>query len=459
MTLIEESVAEEGAAPIERASPVFRPEPIGMVDAAARRAVLSRLAELRGGAIMLRDARGAISVGNGDDLRAEVHVARGRFYRRALLGGSLAAAESYLDGDWHCDDLTALIRILLRDLATADRLEGRFARIAQLGNRIFHRLRANTRSGSRKNIHAHYDVGNEFFRLVLDDTLTYSSGIFLSPDDDLRAASIEKIDRICRKLDLRPGDEVVEIGTGWGGFALHAVANYGCRVTTTTISEQQFKLARSRAVEAGLDDRITFLNADYRDLPGLLGKNRFDKLVSVEMLEAVGHRFFDDYFGVCSQLLKPTGSMVVQTIVIPDQVYDRYIRSVDFIQRYVFPGGCLPSIGAMFASVGRATDLRFVHAEDFGSHYAETLRHWRDNFFGRLDDIRAQGYDDYFVRLWNYYLCYCEAAFEERYIGVVQMQFDKPKVRTDSIEIGARAAATAYTCESSSNRATSESDA
>jgi cyclopropane-fatty-acyl-phospholipid synthase len=277
---------------------------------------------------------------------------------------------------------------------------------------------------------------------VLDDTLAYSSGIFLSPEEDLRSASIEKMDRICRKLHLGPSDHLLEIGTGWGGLALHAAANYGCRVTTTTISERQYELARQRAVDAGVEDRVTFLLKDYRDLAAHLGEGRFDKLVSVEMLEAVGYRYFDSFFDVCSRMLKPTGSMLLQTIVLPDRNYDRYLRSVDFIQRYVFPGGCLPSLGAMFASVGRTTDMRFVHAEDFGSHYAETLRAWRDRFHDRLEDIRALGYGDEFVRMWNYYLCYCEAAFEERYIGVVQMQFDKPRCRRDSIAIGARAANT-----------------
>lgn len=422
----------------------FEPEPLGMFDESARRAVTTRLAQLRGGEITLRDARATESVGTVDQeaLRAEVRVVRGRFYRRALLGGSLAVAESYLDGDWECDEITDLVRILLRDLTAADRLEGLFARWVQLGNRLYHRLRANTRAGSRKNIHAHYDVGNDFFQLVLDDTLAYSSGIFLTPSTDLRAASIEKMDRICRKLDLKPGDHVVEIGTGWGGFALHAAARYGCRVTTTTISEQQFERARQRAAEAGLSERVTILKHDYRDLPRLLGEGRFDKLVSVEMLEAVGHRYYDSFFDVCSRLLKPDGSMLLQTITIPDRVYERYLSSVDFIQRYVFPGGCLPSMGAMFAATGRASDLRFVHAEDFGSHYAQTLRLWRQRFFARLDDIRALGYDDYFIRLWNYYLCYCEAAFEERYIGVVQLQFDKPQGRTDPIGVGARASST-----------------
>jgi len=414
----------------------------------ARAALMKRLEGLGGGRIVLREpgTRSAFGTARADDARepleAEVTVRRQRFFRQAALGGSLGIAESYLAGDWECDDLTALVRILLRDSVTGARAEGRLAPLWRLGSRLLHRLQPNSRSGSRRNIAAHYDLGNEFFQLMLDDTLAYSSGIFVSPQTDLRDASIEKMDRICRKLDLRPDDDVLEIGTGWGGWAMHAAANYGCRVTTTTISRRQHDLARRRIDEAGLADRITLLLEDYRDLRG-----RFDKLVSVEMIEAVGHRYFDDYFRSCSRLLRPDGSMSLQAIVMPDKYYEPYLKSVDFIQRYVFPGGCLPSLGAIVGSTARATDLRMVHVEDFGPHYAETLRAWRTRFRERLDDVRALGYDERFVRLWTYYLAYCEAAFEERYIGVVQVQFDKPECRRDPITIGQRAAASVATVE------------
>jgi len=412
----------------------------------ARAALLKRLAGLGGGRIVLcepgsRNSFGAARAGDSrEPLEAEVSVRRPRFFRQAALGGSLGVAESYLARDWDCDDLTALIRILLRDSATGDRAEGRLAPLWRAGARWLHRLRPNSRTGSRRNIAAHYDLGNEFFQLMLDDTLAYSSGIFVSPQADLREASIEKMDRICRKLDLRPDDDVLEIGTGWGGWAMHAAANYGCRVTTTTISRRQYDLARSRIEEAGLTDRITLLLEDYRDVRG-----KFDKLVSVEMIEAVGHRYFDDYFRACSRLLRPDGAMLLQSIVMQDKHYEPYLRSVDFIQRYVFPGGCLPSLGAIVGSTARATDLRMIHVEDFGPHYAETLRAWRSRFRDRLDEVRALGYDERFVRLWTYYLAYCEAAFEERYIGVVQVQFDKPECRRDPITIGHRAAASATT--------------
>jgi cyclopropane-fatty-acyl-phospholipid synthase len=247
---------------------------------------------------------------------------------------------------------------------------------------------------------------------------------------------VEKFDRVCRKLDLRPEDHVLEIGTGWGGFAIHAARHYGCRVTTTTISREQFHVAQQRIGAAGLTDRVTLLQADYRDLHG-----QYDKLVSIEMVEAVGHRFLGDYFRQCGRLLRRDGSLVLQSIVMPERGYSQYLRSVDFIQRYVFPGGCLPSLAAMLEAAGRTTDLRFVHAEDFAPHYAETLRQWRRAFHARLDDVRRLGYPDEFIRLWNYYLCYCEAAFEERYVGVLQIQLDQPGCRRDPILLSRHAAA------------------
>ena len=408
---------------------------LGLVNGLARRVLTDRLRDLRGGQITLVDEAGETSLGRDADLQATLTVRDNRFFRHAVLGGSLSLAESYLRGQWDCDDLTALFRIFLRNLDATDQMDRGPSRAFKLVNRLYHRWHANSREGSRRNIHAHYDLGNDFFRLWLDETLAYSSGIFLTPTSTLHDASVEKIDRVCRKLDLKPSDHLLEIGTGWGGLALHAAVKYGCRVTTTTISQQQFDVAQQRITDAGLSDRVTLLLQDYRDLTG-----QFDKLVSIEMIEAVGHRYFDTYFGKCSELLKPNGSFVLQGIVMPDRRYAQYLKSVDFIQRYVFPGGCLPSMGSMFESITRATDLRFVHAEDFGTHYAETLRHWRRGFHERLDEVRALGYPDRFIRLWDYYLGYCEAAFDERYTGVVQIQFDKPLCRRDPIGIGQRAA-------------------
>lgn len=408
---------------------------LGWVDRLARRLVISRLTRLRRGTFRLHEAGGTSAFGATAELEATLSVRHARFFRRAVLGGTLSTAESYLDGDWDSDDLTALLRIFIRNREASEQMDRGPARLVGLLHRLFHWRRDNTRVGSLRNIAAHYDLGNDFYRLWLDETLAYSSGIFPTSGATMAAASTEKFDRVCRKLDLRPDDDLLEIGTGWGGFALHAAAQYGCRVTTTTISQRQLETARERVAAAGLTARINLLQSDYRDLRG-----RFDKLASIEMIEAVGHRRFDSYFHRCGELLKPDGTFVIQAIVMPEQGYRRYLRSVDFIQRYVFPGGCLPSIGAILESVGRTTDLRLVHVEDFAPHYAETLRRWRDAFQARLEEVRALGYDERFIRLWNYYLCYCEAAFEERAVGVVQLQFDKPECRRDPLKIGRSAA-------------------
>lgn len=413
--------------------------PLGMLDRLARRLVVGQLDGLNHGEIELHDPSGTVSLGHRSDLHATLRVHRARFFRQAVLGGTLSVADSYLRGDWDCDDLTSLFRIFVRNRRTTERLDGGLANLAGWAHRLFHRWRANTRAGSRRNIAKHYDLGNDFFRLWLDDTLAYSSGIFPTPAASLHEASLEKFDRVCRRLDLRPADQVLEIGSGWGGFAIHAARNYGCHVTTTTISREQFDVTEQRIAQERLADRVTLLQQDYRDLSG-----QYDKLVSIEMIEAVGHRNLDRFFGQCNHLLRPDGSMMLQAIVMPEQGYSRYLKSVDFIQRYIFPGGCLPSLGSMLASAGRATDLRVVQVEDFAPHYAETLRRWRQAFHARLDEVRRLGYSAQFIRLWNYYLCYCEAAFDERAVGLVQVQLDKPLCRRESVALPAPAGATSH---------------
>jgi cyclopropane-fatty-acyl-phospholipid synthase len=320
------------------------------------------------------------------------------------------------------------VRIFCRNAAVSAGFESGPARLLSPLARIGHWLRRNTLVGSRRNIAAHYDLGNEFFRLFLDDTMAYSCAIFPRPDSSLGEASRAKFDRICRKLALTADDHLLEIGTGWGGFALHAATHYGCRVTTTTISRKQYEYARQQAAAAGLADRIAVLDHDYRRLSGT-----FDKLVSIEMIEAVGSQFFDTFFGVCCQRLKPEGAMLLQAITIPDQRYERYRRSVDFIQKYIFPGGCLPSLGAICGSAGRASDFQLTHLEDLTPHYAETLARWRQRFFAQLDEIRAQGFSDEFIRTWEFYFCYCEGAFRERAIGDVQVLLTRPACRQPPI--------------------------
>ncbi len=290
--------------------------------------------------------------------------------------------------------------------------------------RMLHWLNRNSPDGSRRNIAAHYDLGNDLFALFLDDTMAYSCGVFEREDATLHEAQVAKFERVCRRLRLSPSDHLLEIGTGWGGFALHAASRYGCRVTTTTISREQHDWARERIRAAGLSDRVTLLLDDYRDLRG-----RYDKLVSIEMIEAVGHQFLDTYTAQCSRLLEPHGAMLLQAITIRDQIYEEALESVDFIQRYIFPGSFIPSVTAIADSVRRATDMKVFHLEDIGPHYATTLRRWRERFFERIDDVRRLGYSEQFVRMWDFYLCYCEGGFLERQLGDVQMLLTKPRCR------------------------------
>ena len=357
-------------------------------------------------------------------LQATVKVYHPHFYRSLLLAGSRGLGEAYVAGWWSTDNLTAVIRVLTRNLHLLEGSLGQGVRLAAPVFQVLKRPFRNTLAGSRANIAAHYDLGNDFYALFLDDTLTYSCGIFERENSSLKEASLAKYDRICRKIDLRPDDHVLEIGSGWGGFAIYAAGRYGCRVTTTTISRAQYDLAKERVNTANLSDRVTLLLEDYRHLKGT-----YDKLVSIEMIEAVGYEYFDTFFRVCSDHLKDDGLMCLQAITIADQVFDRYRRSYDFIRSHVFPGSCLISVAAIAASLARATDLRLIHLEDLTPHYVKTLRLWRARFFANLDKVRALGYPESFIRLWEFYLCYCEGGFAEHYIGDVQMVLSKPQCR------------------------------
>ena len=392
----------------------------------ARALVHRRLGALGSGRLLLHDARGEAEFGDAGADRAPVRVEvhRQRFYRRALLGGSLGVAESYMDGDWSTNDLTALIRMFVRDIGVSDTMEGGTAAIAGVLARLGDLARRNTRAGARRNIGAHYDLGNDFFALFLDETLTYSAGIFESAHATMADASRAKLDRVCRKLALSPGDRVVEIGSGWGSFAVHAASRYGCRVTTTTISREQHAVVERLVRERDLADRVQVLCSDYRDLRGT-----FDKLVSIEMIEAVGHEHLPRYFGVCADLLHEGGEALIQAITMPERRYGQYRRQSDFIRRYVFPGSCVPSLGAILAAAAGTAGFSPVHLEDIGPHYAETLRRWRAAFEARLDAVRGLGFDERFIRLWRFYLAYCEAGFEERYLGDVQLVLRKSGCR------------------------------
>lgn len=403
-----------------------KPRPPRRLESLGRAVVERALAEVTTGAITLVDptARRPHRATAHAGPAVTVHIHDPAFYTAAAFGGSVGIAESYIEGHWTADDLPALIEIITASIAAMDSLEGPVAALLAPLARAAYWLERNTRAGSKRNIVAHYDLGNEFFALFLDPTMSYSSAVFEGGADTLEQAQIEKIDRACRKLDLSPADHLLEIGAGWGALAVHAASRYGCRVTTTTISDEQHRFASRRVREAGLQDRVTVLQQDYRDLTG-----RFDKLVSIEMVEAVGAERYGDYFDVCSRRLKPDGAALIQAIVIRDQYFDRAARRRDFLKKYIFPGSCLPSLAAMLQAVDARTDLRTWHIEDLAPHYATTLRLWREAFLARLDDVRAQGFDDRFIRMWEYYLAYCEGAYRARHVGVVQWLLTKPACR------------------------------
>jgi len=419
---------KESILPAER--PLAQFSALSKVDEWAKRVLISSLKKLNFGEIVLTDGEEQHVFGRRSDacdLHASLTVLHPRFYSQVLFGGSIGAGEAYMAGHWSSDDMTLLLRIVLLNQGVFRGLDRGLSRLKAPLYKAYHFLHKDSRKGSRINIAAHYDLGNDFYALFLDDTLTYSCGIFDSPECSLQEASVAKYDRICKKLRLSDKDHVLEIGTGWGGFAIHAAGCYGCRVTTTTISRAQHDLALERIRSAGVEDRVHVLFKDYRDLKG-----RFDKLVSIEMIEAVGHHYLNTFFRCCSNLLTERGVMLLQAITIADQAFEQHKKEVDFIKRYIFPGSCIPSVTAMGDAVAAATDLRLVHLEDITPHYARTLRTWRERFFDNIAQVKSLGYSETFIRMWEFYLCYCEAGFQERYLGDVQMLLAKPLWRGQS---------------------------
>lgn len=382
----------------------------------AKAQILKRLQGLKLGSLCLQDGDTQHRFGHACGLEATITVHDPRFYGEIAFGGSIGAGEAYMLGYWTTDDLTNVVRLMVLNQSVMDSLEGGYQWLTKPLLKVLHWLNSNTTEGSRKNIAAHYDLGNAMFQLFLDPTLMYSSAMFDAHTTTLQQGSELKLKTICDKLALSPSDHVIEIGTGWGGFAIYAATHYGCKVTTTTISEQQYALAKSRVEAAGLQQQITLLLDDYRHLEG-----QYDKLVSIEMIEAVGHQFYDTYFAKVSRLLKPDGLALIQAITIVDQRFDAAIKSVDFIQRYIFPGSNIPSNTAMLNSVTKVSDLRLFDLEDIGPHYATTLRMWRENFFANLSQVRALGYSEEFINMWVFYLCYCEGGFAERALGDVHL--------------------------------------
>jgi len=401
------------------------------LETAARRIILAAGALGDGGAIDVVEAGRTHRLGTGDPVaRVEVHDPRA--YEALLRSGSVGLGASYVAGWWDADDLTPFLRALFGRMRPVLDLMDRLGRAAGGVLDVPARLGAPGRGDDKRHVREHYDVSNKFFEVMLDDTMTYSCALFERPDTSLRDAQVAKIDRLCSKLDLRAGDRLIEIGSGWGSFAIHAAAHYGTRVTTTTVSEAQRCYVETRVADAGLADRVTVLGDDWRDLRG-----RFDKLASVEMIEAVDWRHHDDFLSACAGLLCDDGLAVLQAIVVDDRSYDRAKRHHDFIRAMVFPGGCLPSVASITASLARATDLRVVDLEDIGRHYAETLRRWATNLASHESDLQRLEVGAEFRRLWGLYLSYCEAAFLERHVSDVQVVLAKPSWRG---RLGARAA-------------------
>jgi cyclopropane-fatty-acyl-phospholipid synthase len=394
-----------------------------VLDRLARRLVLALFSRMHGGELTVLEGGERLVFGEllpERPLRVELTVRSPRFYRR-LLHGSLGMAESYVDGLWDCDDLVALTQLGALNVGALDRLRRVLSPVLVPLQRSGAWLSRNTPGRSREQIAAHYDLGNQLFAQFLDDTMMYSCAIFESPETSLEEASLAKLERVCSTLALGPDDHVLEIGTGWGGFALYAAEHYGCRVTTTTISAEQHAYATERIREAGLEDRVTVLAKDYRDLDG-----QYDKLVSLEMIEAVGWQYFPTFFRRCSELVADDGAMLLQAIVIEDSAYEVEKAGRSFINTHIFPGGCLPSLQVIARMVARVTDFREAQLHDITEHYATTLAHWRERFRDAAERLPELGYDERFQRLWELYLSYCEGGFRERRIQDVQILLAKP---------------------------------
>ena len=364
----------------------------------------------------------------GSAFKAELEVYSQEFYVFLGSGGTNGAAEAYTAGYWSSKNLVTLIQLIIKNKNTLLGLESGLARLTNPFTKFIHKQRQNTLQGSKNNVLAHYDLSNDFYKLWLDPTMTYSSGIFSRKESSMQEASVEKIDRICRKLNLSSKDNVLEIGTGWGSFAVHAAKNYGCKVTTTTISDNQFQYASELISNEGLNDKITLLSKDYRELEGV-----FDKVVSIEMIEAVGAEYVPGFFEKASSLLKKNGLMVLQGITYNDPNFDAYKNSVDFIRKYIFPGSCLVAMPQILNAIKEKTDMVMIDSEDITQHYAKTLEIWREDFQKALPQVKELGFSESFTRIWSFYLVYCEAGFLENLIGDFQLVFAKPDSKNTQI--------------------------
>ncbi|WP_028116907.1 SAM-dependent methyltransferase [Ferrimonas senticii] len=389
-------------------------------DSLYRRISFGILSQLQHGQLQVIEGQQRWQLGQGQP-QVSITIHHHRAWRKLLLGGSIGMAEAYRDGLWDTEELTEVIALFSRNLGLLDKLERRFSWLSAPINKFNHWRNRNSKANSRKNIAAHYDLSNDFYKLFLDQSMLYSSALF-SEAETLEQAQFDKLERLCQQLQLRRGDHLLEIGTGWGALALHAASHYGCHVTTTTISDAQYQEATARVAAAGLTDQITLLKQDYRDLHG-----QYDKIVSVEMIEAVGEAYLDSYFEQLQALLKPGGLLAIQAITIADQRYDHYRSNVDFIQTYIFPGGFLPSLEVLSRKFKQRTSMVVRNVEDIGLDYGHTLGHWRARFEAQLSRVRDYGFDEAFIRLWRFYFCYCQAGFETRRISAVQLTAEKDR--------------------------------
>lgn len=395
------------------------------MDKMAKKVIVSLLNKMASASLTFEEQGTSFQLGNLDaDLHGKIIIHHPSCYKKMLFGGSIGAGEAYMAGLWSSPDLTKVVQVLAREQGILDDLEKRFARFVALPSWIYHKARKNTQSGSKQNILAHYDLGNDMYEQFLDNEMLYSSAIYPHQGASLEQAQLHKMATICQRLALKKGDTLLEIGTGWGALAIYAAQHYDVHVTTTTISDAQYDYAKARIVSLGLTDKITLLKQDYRTLTG-----EYDKLVSIEMIEAVGHEYLESFFATCNKHLKPDGKMLIQSITIADQRYDSYRKGVDFIQRYIFPGGCLPSISVMAKNVATHTDMMITGLHDIGLDYANTLQDWHQRFENALPNVRSLGYDDSFIRLWKFYFSYCEGAFLERKISTVHLIAVKPDYR------------------------------
>ncbi|MEM7564121.1 MAG: cyclopropane-fatty-acyl-phospholipid synthase family protein [Pseudomonadota bacterium] len=401
---------------------------VGWWDKLARKIVFRILNTIEFGSLRILEEGDTQVFGNSSDdlpvgmteIKATITVHHPSFYRCIAQNGSIGAAEAYIAELWSTNDLTSVVQLLCRNMSQLEKIDGGLTKFANIASLIRHRHSRNSRRGSKDNIHAHYDLSNDLFALFLDERMMYSSAVFASDQDSLEQASLHKLELLAEKLQLQRHHHVIEIGSGWGGMATHLAQQYGCNVTTTTISREQYEYTREKVKQLGLQDKITVLDQDYRDLTG-----EFDRLISVEMIEAVGHEYFSTFFAKCNELVKQGGRMVLQAITVPEQRYDYAKKNVDFIQRYIFPGGCLPSLEVMLQCTGNHTRFQLDQLQDIGLDYAGTLKHWRERFHASIPDVEKLGFDKAFQRLWEFYLCYCEGGFRERAISTVQVSFRK----------------------------------